>query len=207
MNTKNLFITAALGLALAACSQIPKEAYYSRGEPESLIDKTSEVVNLKIESPASVEEITNWINKDQPTRAELRCSEGDGLCGEVKSVLHQFGVPVKYTATMENNVELIYDRVQARECERRYIDNMINPYNLNHPTFGCTVSSNMVQMVTNKREFTDPKLMDYADATKAAQVMGFYNTPAGFSPSKADSNFTAIATQENISSSDSGGGR
>ena len=62
---------------MVACSQIPKEAYYNRGEPESLIDVSSEVVNLKIQSPASVEEITSWINRDQPTRAEISCPESD----------------------------------------------------------------------------------------------------------------------------------
>jgi hypothetical protein len=206
MHTKNLLITAALGAALVACSQIPKEAYFTRGQPESLIDKTSEVVNLKIQSPASVEEISNWINKDQPTRADLKCPEGDIVCGEAQSTLRQFAVPFKYTASNENTVALIYERVQARDCETRYIDNTINPYNLNHPTFGCTVSLNMVQMVSDKRVFTDPKLMDYSDATKVGQAMGFYNTPAAFSPDKVDSNFQAIATQENISSSDGSGG-
>jgi len=206
MNTKNLIIAAVLSATIVACSQIPKEAYYERGRPENLIDVSSEVVNLKIDSPASVEEITHWINRDQPTRAELACSKGDGLCTEVQSVLRQFSVPVKYTASSDNKLALIYERVQARDCEGRYIDNIINPYNLNHPTFGCTISANMVQMVTDKREFTNPALMDYPDATKVGQAMGFYNTPSSYSPSKADANFSPLATQENISSSDSGGG-
>lgn len=203
MNFKNLIAIALFGAALAACSQIPKEAYYNRGQPENLIDKSSEMVNLKIDSPASVEEITNWINRDQPTRAELSCQRDDGLCGEVSSVLRQFGVPVKYEPTPENKLTLIYERVQARDCESRYIDNTINPYNLNHPTFGCTISVNMVQMVTDKREFTNPALMDNADAIKTGQVMGFYNTPSSYTPAQVSPEFPAIATQESVSS---GGG-
>jgi hypothetical protein len=198
MHKKNLLITASLIAALAACSQIPKEAYYNRGQPESLVDNSSEIVNLKIHSPASIEEITSVINKDQPTRAVLKCPEGDGLCSETQSVLHQFGVPVKYTPSLENSVALVYERLQARDCENRYIDNMINPYNLNHPTFGCTVAVNMVQQVADKRVFTNPPLMDDASATTAMQTMGFAGMPANFVPPKADTNFQDIATQQNL---------
>jgi hypothetical protein len=198
MHIKNLLITGVLGAAIAACSQIPKEAYYTRGQPENLIDKSIRVVNIRVESPASVEEITNTIDRDQPTRAELKCSEGDGLCSEVHSVLHQFGVPTQYSATQNNSVALIYEKVQARDCESRYIDNVINPYNLNHPTFGCTVSLNMVQMVTDKHEFTDPKMMDYADATKTSQSIGFYNTSSSYTPPMTNTTFPPIVTQQSI---------
>jgi hypothetical protein len=206
MNTKNLLTTFALGLVVVACSQIPKEAYFSRGQPESLIEKSSKVVTLQIASPASIEEITGWINRDQPTRAELKCFDGDSLCNEVHSVLHQFGVPTTYSETQNNSVALIYEKVQAHDCETRYIDNVINPYNLNHPTFGCTVSLNMVQMVTDKREFTDPQRMDYANAGKTSQTVGFYNTPESFSPAKVDSEFPPIVTPASIAASGSGGG-
>jgi hypothetical protein len=206
MNKKNLLITAGLVAALAACSQIPKEAYYSRGEPESLIDKSSEVINLKIQSPASVDEITNWLNKDQPTRAELKCSETDDLCSEVQSVLHQFGVPVRYSPTPENSVALIYERIQARDCESRYIDNMINPYNLNHPTFGCTIAVNSVQMVADKRVFVDPALMGESDAAKVVQAYGFYGQPSTYTPPKVDANFNDIATQQNLQTTGLTGG-
>ena len=92
--------------------------------------------------------------------------------------------------------------MQARDCENRYIDDTINPYNLNHPTFGCSISVNMVQMVTDKREFTNPSLMDYPDANKMRQVMDALQYAGGFHPPKLDGNFQAIATQENISASD-----
>jgi len=200
---KKILYTSALSVILVACSHIPKEAYFDRGQPESLLDVSSEVVNLKIESPASIQEITGWINQDQPTRAELNCPDGDALCGKVQKVLHQFGVPVKYTSASDNNVVLVYERVLARDCENRYIDNPINPYNLSHPTFGCSNAVNMVQMVSDKRQFISPPLMDYADGDKAAQVAGNYHKAANFTPAAVDSNFQAIATQENISSGSS----
>jgi len=206
MHKKNLLITASLIAALAACSQIPKEAYYNRGQPESLLDNSSEVVNVSIHSPASIDEITTVINKDQPTRAELKCSEGDGLCSETQSVLHQFGVPVRYTPSSESTVALIYERLQARDCENRYIDNMINPYNLNHPTFGCTMAVNIVQQVTDKRTFVNPPLMDAANAGTAVQNAGFAAMPATFVAPKADTNFQDIATQQNLQTSGLTGG-
>ena len=167
---------AALSL-MAACSQIPKEAYFARGTPESLLDASSEVINIRLESARSVNDVSDWINKDQPTRAELYCLESDRICSNARGVLEQFGVPVNFVAAADNRVTLVYERVLARDCENRYIDNSINPYNLNHPTFGCSVASNIVQHVSDKAQFTAPALMDYPDAEKAVQAYGRYLEP------------------------------
>ncbi len=199
MAKKTLYIVT-LCVVLVACSQIPKEAYFSRGAPEGLLDTSSEVVNLQITSPVSVQEITNWVNKDQPTRADLACQNGNTLCAEVQEVLHQFGVPVKYTPTPANNVALIYERVLARDCENRYIDNPVNPYNLNHPTFGCSTTVNVVQMVGDKHQFTNPALMDYTDAAKATQLVDSYREIK-----KPDTEFSSINQSGGGGSGGSGG--
>jgi type IV pilus biogenesis protein CpaD/CtpE len=107
-------------------------------------------------------------------------------------------------ASADNNVTLVYERIQARDCESRYIDNPVNPYNLNHPTFGCSLAVNMVQMVSDKRQFTNPAIMDYPDAFKAGQAMQAYGTPPNSTPTKSDPNFQALATQGSLSI-DSGG--
>jgi type IV pilus biogenesis protein CpaD/CtpE len=206
MMIKKIFYSSVFFFVLVACSQVPKEAYFNRGEPESLLDVSSEVVNLTIDSGASVQEITHWINQDQPTRAELHCADGVALCVQVQKILHQFGVPVKYTAASDNNVALIYERVLARDCENRYIDNMVNPYNLNHPSFGCSLSVNSVQMVSDKRQFTSPSLMDYPDAFKAGHNTAFYHQPNTFSPAPVDYNFQPEATQQTITNTGSGSG-
>lgn len=163
--------------ALAACSTIPKEAYFQRGTPESLLDASSEVINIRLESENSVNDVTDWVNKDQPTRAELYCLESDRICTHARRALEQFGVPVSFAPAADNRVALVYERVLARDCENRYIDNSINPYNLNHPTFGCSVAANIVQHVSDKAQFTAPALMDQADAEKAAQVYDRYRLP------------------------------
>lgn len=173
---KKLLITTAL-LTLAACSEVPREAFKNRGDPENLLDQSSEVINITLASAASVEEVTNWVNQDQPTRAELYCMESDKICSETQLVLEQFGVPVQFMPSADNTAVLIYERVLARDCEHRYIDNTINPYNFNHLGFGCSVASNTLQMVTDKQQITQPALMDMPDAAKAVQAYGKYSSP------------------------------
>ena len=73
------FSYLALGLlALSACQPKPSDsAYYNRGGPESLLDVSSEVVNLSVADPAALQELSTWIKQDQPTRAELYCNDGE----------------------------------------------------------------------------------------------------------------------------------
>jgi hypothetical protein len=203
---KNIVYASIAGLVLVACSEIPKEAYYNRGEPESLLDVSSEVVNLPIDSPANIQELINQVNKDQPTSAELHCSTSDALCEETENVLHQFGVPVKHSLSASGGVELVYQRIMARDCESRYIDNTINPYNLNHPTFGCSLAANSVQMVSDKRQFTNPAMMGNSDASKAVQTLEFYNLPNAFAPEPLSTDFQDLATQQSLQTNGLTGG-
>lgn len=174
---KKTYAIAALSLLAAGCNEIPPETYFNRGSPESLLDMSSEVVNVRLDSPASLGELTNWIDQDQPSRAELSCMQGDPLCSQAEETLAQFGVPAQMLPSPDNSVTLYYERVLARDCENRYIDNRINPYNLNHPTFGCSTAANMVQMISDKRQITAPNLTDYADGEKAVQTYGDYMKP------------------------------
>jgi len=193
MKSFSLYIFGLVAaLSLSSCNEIPPSNYFDRGAPESLLDVSSEVINLPIQSDVSVQEVVRWINQDQPTRADLYCMDSDPLCSQVRGALQQFGVPVQYYATGGNSVALIYDRVLARDCENRYIDNRINPYNLNHPTFGCTIASNIVQHVTDKREFTSPALVDYRDADKVIQNVKDYGAASDLRPAKLDTNFEKI---------------
>ena len=171
---KNYIFPALLLPVTLACSQVPKEAYFNRGTPESLLDVSSEVVNVSLSSDRSIDDLVGWVNQDQPSRAEITCLESDPVCQQAQRTLERFGVPASYTPAADNNVTLVYERVLARDCENRYIDNHINPYNMNHPTFGCSVASNMVQMVSDKQQFVSPALSDYPDAEKAAQVYDSY---------------------------------
>ncbi|MEI6729629.1 MAG: hypothetical protein WCL30_00050 [Pseudomonadota bacterium] len=172
---RKILFTSAAACVLVACSQIPREAYYNRGNPESLLDTSSEVVNIKLGSRSSLQELANIIDKDQPTRADLKCVSNDANCVRAKKILQQFAVPVNYVQAKSFSVSLVYERVVARDCDNRYIDNPINPYNLNHPVFGCSVAANIVQMVSDKRQFTAPLLVGKPDAFKATQAMDAYS--------------------------------
>lgn len=195
---KRALLLITLGM-LGACSQIPGEAYYNRGAPESLMDNSSEVVNIQLESDASVNELSQWVNQDQPTRAEVYCMEGDPVCRQARDTLDQFGVQTMYVAASDNNIALVYERVMARDCENRYIDNSINPYNLNHPTFGCSLAANMVQMVSDKRQFTNPDLLDYADSEKTQQVYNAYAKPKELTKTlKIEEEYKPIVTRETL---------
>ncbi|MFO1242794.1 MAG: CpaD family pilus assembly lipoprotein [Rickettsiales bacterium] len=165
-------------LALTGCSEIPGEAYYNRGTPESLLDVSSEVVTLQVSSQEELDEVTRYIDEDQPTRAEIYCMDGDMMCGSAEQTLNLYGVEYEVVPSATSEVHLIYERVLARDCENRYIDNSINPYNLNHPTFGCSLASNLVQMVSDKRQFVSPSLLDPMDGEKAGQVYRSYLMPA-----------------------------
>lgn len=172
----HIIISAAL--LGSACSEIPKDAYFNRGDPESLLDVSSEVVNLSIGSNGSLDELSEWIHQDQPSRAELYCMDSNEQCAAAQEILDLYGVPSAYVPAADNVVSLVYERVLARDCENSYIDNRVNPYNLNHPTHGCSIAVNMVQMVSDKHQFVRPNLLDRSDAKKAVSVYNEYLNPS-----------------------------
>lgn len=160
--------------ALMACDTMPPAAYYTRGTPESLLNSSSEVVNLSIGTKQGVKELSSWVNRDQPTRAELYCLDSTAQCAAAREALELYGVPTQVIPSGENSAALIYSRVVARDCENRYIDNRINPYNLNHPTFGCSVAANQVQMVADKQQFVSPNTLDKPDSRYGVRVYRDY---------------------------------
>jgi len=159
-------------LLLSACSEIPAGAYFNRGTPESLLDVSSEAVSAPIDSEMAIDSLIDWIEEDQPSSAELYCYQEDIFCAAAEEVMNLYGVDYEIVSSPEAVVNLMYERVLARDCENRYIDNSVNPYNMNHPTFGCSVASNMVQMVTDKQQFIKPELSAYPDTRR---VLNSYN--------------------------------
>lgn len=177
MTQPRFYLAVSLALLASACSNIPDSAYSNRGTPESLLDLSSEVVNVNVEDASGIGELSQWINQQAPTRAELTCGASTRQCARAREVLKQFGVPYKERQDGSASVALYYERLEARDCENRFVDNSINPYNLNHPSFGCSVAANMVQMVSNRKQFVAPALKDAGDGEKAVQAYRFYMTP------------------------------
>lgn len=174
---KHLLPLAAVSLGLSACTQIPVHTSFDRGSPQSLLDASSEVVNVALVSESSVQDVVQWIDQDQPTQAELYCLESDPICLQTLDTLELFNVPVEYVPAADNMLTLVYDRVVARDCENRFIDNSINPYNLHYPSYGCSNAVNMVQMVGDKSQFTNPPLLGFRDGEKTVQGYELYLSP------------------------------
>jgi hypothetical protein len=191
-----LLISFSLLALSAACTIQPPESYFNRGGPESLMDMSSEVVTFDVNADTGITDMTNWINQDQPSRAELSCDQASASCNQAQQALNQFGVPVSFASSGQNVVTLYYDRVVARDCENRFIDNSVNPYNLTHPTLGCSLASNMVQQITDKRQITSPTLLDYQDGERIERAMDGYRQPYDTTPMKIDPNLQRLSTTQ-----------
>lgn len=172
---KYSFLLLTALVSATACTEIPGSAYFERGAPESLLSVSSEEVTVSLETPGGERQLTDWIDRQQPSRAKLVCASGE-TCDRAAEILDQFNVPYDQVGGARDQVVLTFEHIEARDCENRYIDNHTNPYNLNHPTFGCSVAVNQVQMVTDKTQFTDPKLLDQYDAQKASQNYDSYTS-------------------------------
>ena len=175
---KNILSLAAAVLvtsSLVACSEIPRQAYFDRGHPEDLLTVSSEEVTVNLENTGGTRQLTDWIDRQQPARAKLVCTSG-ATCDKAAEILDQFNVPYQQVDGVRNSVVLTFEKIEARDCDNRYVNNTINPYNLNHPTFGCSVAVNQVQMVTDKTQFTDPKLLDQYDGQKGVQNYDTYTS-------------------------------
>ena len=193
---KKLYISLSLVVSLAACNDVPRAAFFNHGDPESLLDASSEVVSVQLSSDSSVDEVVDWVDQDQPTRAELLCLDSDPLCVAAQEVMGVYGIEYRVAPSAENTVHLIYERVAARDCEHRYIDNHINPYNMSHPAFGCSAASNMLRMVSDKRQFISPSLLDYMDAKRGTKVyQGIYLDPRKESSSEESETVEDLKTE------------
>jgi hypothetical protein len=185
MQPMNHVRTAILSLgmlAMSACGSPPTATSHLNRGPESLIDLSSEIVHLSIASPSELKELAAWVEKDRPTRAQLSCVASTKQCVDAQKLLELQGVPVAMGTDAENSVTLVYDRILARDCDQRYVDNAHNSYNITHPHFGCAVSANIVQHVTDKQEFVSPNLSDAPSAVRGVNDINRAYTPREIVP-------------------------
>jgi type IV pilus biogenesis protein CpaD/CtpE len=175
MRRLSAILLAAAALSLSACEDIPSAAFRNRAGPEALLDRSSELVNLDLAAPGVLDQLTQWLGDDQPSHAELYCDPAEDVCARAQGILDQFGVPVMVQqGDYSGRISLVYERVLARDCDNRYIDNPINPYNLPHPTFGCSVAVNQLQMISDKNQIVAPSLSGYPSGHKSAQALQKY---------------------------------
>lgn len=198
---KNIFIAISCVLAISACKPVPSTAYYNRGDPENLLDVSTEVVTVPLSSRANLQEMATILASDVPVRAELSCTLTDSFCAQAKETFAQYHVPT----IMQGHgsvATLYYERVQARDCENRYVENLNDKYALNPPAMGCSVTANTVQMVSDKRQFSNPQLLDFQDGAKATQNYDRY-----LRPPQEGKKSESLLKQLSNSSGGTGGGR
>ncbi len=161
-------------LSVAACDRTPNEVYVNRGDPERFIDRSSETVTFSLKPKNSLTKLAEMVAEDRPSSAQLKCSFKSARCTQAKEIFERNSVPIRLSNEQNNRVVLTYERVVARDCNPHFIDNMEGNRSFNHPSFGCAVAGNIVQMVSDKHEFTNPALLDLPDAEKANQSYRSY---------------------------------
>lgn len=165
-------------LALSACQQPSSAAFFNRGAPESLLDVSSEVVNLSTGGKDQLRALSDWVAKDKPSHVELYCNEKFANCKEAKRILTSNAIPTNVIASGNNTAMLFYERIVARDCNPRYLDTGTSMYNESAPSFGCSLSANIVQHVSNKRDFINPNISDDPSATAAVGALRKAYDPA-----------------------------
>ena len=160
-------------LLLTACGDAwvpPDSAFTNRGNPESLLDVSSEIVNLNLANPQEAAQLSSKLAFDKPTRAELYCLAEDKACKDAKAALERASVPLKLMPSAKGSATLVYDRIVARDCDPRYRNHTQDKYWMNQSEWGCSIASNMVTHVSDKTQFTNPKTMGDAPATGAVNA-------------------------------------
>ena len=73
-------------------------------------------------------------------------------------------LPLTRQVLADASATLVYERLVTRECEAGYKDMNFDQHWQNAPGYGCAVSSNMVQHVSDKQQFINPTVMGSAPA-------------------------------------------
>lgn len=162
---------------VSACASYVPESR-DAGSPEALLDVSSEAETLSLKGKKSLNKLKEVVSNDRPDGVELQCSAKSKNCKKAKKMFEKQYIPVEVKNSKENKAVLHYERAIARDCDQRYVDNMSGSRSLNHSAFGCSVASNMVQMISNKKQLTNPNLSDLPDAEKYSQSYRDYLKPS-----------------------------
>lgn len=131
--------------------------------PEKQLDINSEKISFKIASESSLEEVESWLVNDKPSRAMFSCSSiSSYLCDKVSSILDSYEIAYEQSDSEDGDdyILLHYDRVNAKKCDTQ--------------EFGCSVSMNTIQHVTDYNQFVKPSISDMQDSRKAISVYDSY---------------------------------
>jgi hypothetical protein len=163
-------ITCLLLLPLTACGldleTLPDSAYL-QPSPERLLDRSHEVRRFELSAPGGSDKAMAAINSSSPNAASLYCNAKVVGCKELQKRLQFKGIPTRVVGSGANAVELVYDRITARDCDPRYRNDVRDYHVTIAPEYGCAVTSNMLQHVSDRAQFTHPKTMENPPASDA----------------------------------------
>ena len=188
---------------LAACEGVPASSYNSIYEPEKLLTQIDDPITIDLSTAGSYGKLNEAIRTHPPLRALANCDVSVGMCRSAVDMLAAHHIATE-TSGADNKIILVYEHTEAMDCDQRYTDNSLNHYNLNHSSFGCSVSANMAQQVSDKRQFTNPGLLDYTDGEHAAAVYKSYTAGPVGSPVSSGGVSTSMGAST-LSSGSSGG--
>lgn len=149
-----------LSFLLISCTGMTNKNISTVIAPESLVSSQFEQINFNLSSDSSIDELTSWINTDQPMRAELACV--GKLCSKAREILSSFDVSYKHVSTKgkDNMVILFYNRSKAYDCSK-----------LSRNIQGCTTSVNIVDMISDRQQLVEPVVSGMIDAESAIKAI------------------------------------
>jgi hypothetical protein len=166
---KKIILTTFVAIFINGCvannSLMNSSSQQSFVKPEALIDISSERVSFSLKDKKSVEEALDWMYKNRPSKVEISCSNSK-ICGELHNAIKTAKVPHKHLDKNAEIVVFIYNKVVAKDCDKsangRYV-------------FGCSVASNMVNMISDYKQIIDPPLSGDASAGRLAKIYNHYS--------------------------------
>jgi len=174
MMKHTVWITTSLLLVLTSCAPNIPSAHYNL-TPEGMIDVAREEVTVPLDRPQGLDDLATWLEQSAPSHAILECAQGDALCSSAQRMLNNVGVPAAWrTSNGSNQVMLSYEKLTVRKCDQRSVDRKNRYNNLRHKALGCSVVSNTLNAVSDKRQFINPEKLGYLDGTQAVIIYDDY---------------------------------
>jgi hypothetical protein len=160
---------------ITACAP-EHRTYENPGDVIKKLNVTAEVIDVDLTSATMLSDLTKLIQNNPPTRIIVNCPLSDVDCKKANDIILNSNIPSTETGSGDT-IALVYEKITADECHSGYVNNSSNAYNLNHPSFGCSMRSNTLNMVSDKKQFTNPKLSDFRSGEKAVKNYNDYITP------------------------------
>lgn len=142
----NLLIIAIISFSLAGCSTRDSNNI----SVYDLLKTSKESVSFAIVNDKSVDAIFAWIKDEKPSSVQLACNNDKKLCDKLDQKLKNANIEIIPLFDIDDKLIASFDRNSAQNCKPG--------------VFGCSVSVNQINHVSNYNQFLNPAISDYAPA-------------------------------------------